>query len=326
MRRTTHRKTAGPRSTWVRVVAPLTLATLVAAGGGALSFYQTRKSSTPVSGIIEKVDAKKEALPPHLDGLLPVTSVQELAGKAGGSPVTDVTLQNRNGGLLVYVVTLKNGTKMGFNAMSGNAVSLEDTTSTKAAPEQNTNDLPSDITINTSFEDARKLAQDAFPNGKISQIRLNAEGDSVVLSAQFADNAQVDINAADGTVIRVTTPSGATAAAPSTPSSSTSPAPAANQPNTDQQPSKDDEQSSNADNTTPSGPHGTSSKANGKASLRVEGTLILSNGIYTITENDVTYEVQTDQDISSMVGKTVRVEGTLQTGKIIQTTKIQLQH
>lgn len=318
MRKGTHRRRRSSRYSWVRLITPLALALVVAAGGAALSYYQMRRSASPVSSTFQKTDMKTEALPPNLDGLLPVTSVQEVATKAGGSPVANVNLENRSG-MLIYIATLSSGTKLGFSATSGTAIALQD--ETEAIPQKTTDSLPSDFAINTSFEEARKLAQDAFPNGTISGIQLKPDGNNVTLSVTFTDKAHVDINAADGTVIRVTTPSGATAEAAADSSSthpsqnSTGSSPQTSAPATGP--------SDNDDNAAPNNHSDNSQKAPGKASVHIDGVLSLANGIYTITENNVTYTIQTDQDISGQVGKPVRAKGTLQTDNTIEAAKVE---
>jgi uncharacterized membrane protein YkoI len=283
---------------------------MVAVGGAALSAYQIRKTSEPPSSAVQKVSAQKDTLPDHLDGLMPAASVQDVAANAGGSPVADMSLENRSG-VLVYLVTLSDGTALSFNATSGEAVALANN---QAPPQEKRDHLPANFVVNTSFEKARQLAQDAFPNGKIKRIQLRTDGASVVMSVSFADKAQVDINAANGNVIRVTTPTGATAEAPTEANSSSPDNPA---PSTSKSPDSTQEPSPADDATAPDHP-----AASDRAMIRVEGTLTLANGIYTITDDGDTYIVQTDQDISNLVGKTVRVVGKLQGGTTLQAVSV----
>lgn len=331
MKRGRYRRRASSRRIWVSIITPIALAVAVAAGGALLSYYQTRKVSVPLSNTAQKVNATKEALPSHLDSVLPASTVQELATNAGGSAVANMALENHSG-VLVYTVTLGDGTKLGFNATSGDAVNLQDNTTPpattgKKTAADNKNTLPANFTINTSFEEARKLAQVAFPTDQISQIQLNTENDLVTMSVKFADNAQVDINAASSTVLRVTTPNGATAEVPSD-TNSTPTLPVTTPTKNPSDTSSDTQSSSHnsSDSTAPDTTDKVNNKTSGKASIHVEGDLVLADGIYTITQNDTTYTIQTDDDISSLVGKNVRVEGKLQADNTIVATHVQLLH
>lgn len=307
------------RRIWVHVLASAVLAVLII-GGVALHAYRTYQASSPLSSSEQKVGTR-EALPPNLDGLLPVEAVKELPTDANQAPVTDLALENRSG-LLIYVLTLKNGAKLGFNAVSGEAVALQD--DSKAANQEKEGSLPANFIVNTSFEKARQLAQAAFPNGKIHRIQLRAEGDIVTLRVRFADNARVDINAANGDVVRVMTSTGAIAEKSTTPSESSSSTHLSQDPSgSAYQAAPDDKKpgrgNSAATHDRPDGPE----KESNSARHNIEGALILANGIYTITQNGATYVIQTDQDIRGWVGQTVRAKGSLQADNIIKATKIE---
>jgi uncharacterized membrane protein YkoI len=322
MRKIRRRNIASPRQNLARIATPIALAFVVAAGGAGLSYYQTRRADPVVSSAVQKVDAEKEALPTNLDGLLPVTTIQGLALEAGDGSVVDVALENRSD-MLIYAVTLQDGTKLGFNATSGNEVLLQDDeTAVTPEPQEKQDSLPADLTISTTFEEARKLAQEAFPSGAISQIKLNSENDVVAYSVAFTDKAEVNINVANGSVIRVTTPTGASAEAaadetpfpvsPTSDSSASVPGPSEN----DKQPStaseSDDLDTKPDDSENPT-----------KSDVRVDGILTMADGVYTITEKDKTYVIETDQDMSGLIDKTVRVEGKLQSDNTVHAVTVQ---
>lgn len=322
MRKIRRRVSASPYS-WARIVTPIALALVVASGGVVLSLYHIRKESSQVSNTAQEVDAKSEVLPPNLGNLLPVTTLQELASSAGGSPIADVALENR-GGVLIYAVTLQSGTKLGFDAASGDAVVLQD--ASQSAPREQKTSLPANLTMDTTFEEAHRLAQDAFPNGEISQIRLNTEDDVITFSVRFDDGAEVVINGVNDSVIRVKTPAGASAEAladdsripDSSPQSASEPPSDSSENNKEPSAGDEDKDTTRVNQDGPDN----SEDAPGKAPIHIEGTLTVADGFYTITTNDAIYTVITDKDISDLVGKVVEVDGKLQSEKTIRSIKI----
>lgn len=304
------------RQSWRQIVTPIALALIVAGAGAALSVYQTRKTYSPLAASVKETGSKQESLPSNLEGLLPVTDVKELASSTHDSAVKDVALENRSG-TLVYVTTLNDGTVRTFDATTGTTVTMKGSDKTPA-PENNET-LPANFTMNTSFEDARKLAQDAFPNGTISKIHLSSENSTVTLRVEFADTSYVDIDATTSKVVRVTTPTGAVAEVPAgSPAATPKTAPSPQNPS-DTTPSRPSESTTDThtDHT------GTSKDTTDKATFHLEGTLLVANNIYTITSDNITYTIESDQDMSSLVGQAVRVQGKLKTATTIQASKVE---
>lgn len=277
-----------------------------------------------------------ESIPPvNLDGVLSVSEVTQLATRPEGVNVTGLQLQTEDG-LLVYELELSNGTTLRFNAMTGEALKLADNSSKPDDAneiEEEAAALPANFSVNISLEKARQIAQEKFPDSKISKIKLDVEEGIVVLSVRFADKARVDINAADGTVVRTKVPKQKEASdnkddKPSDSNAGKDPARSSSG-HEDKSSSPD---ASDKHNDTPSGGNsGSGSSSSGRESddsaddsgeIRVEGVLSRVDGSYRVAQNGTVYTIQTSQDISKLVGKAIRAEGSLQPGNVIKAEKV----
>lgn len=329
MKKVRRRNISSTRYSWSRIVTPIALSLTVAAGGAALSYYQTRKAPQEVSSAIQEVSTKRETLPSDLDSLVAISAVHKLASGTSGGTVRDVALENRSG-LLIYAVTMDDGTKLGYNAVSGDAVAVPDKSETTPEREsqEKKSSLPADLTISTTFNEARKLAQEAFPNSAISRIKLNAKEGVIAYSVSFTDKAEVDIDASNGSVIRLATPAGATAEAPAdrhSPSVPPTQIPSETGRGTSETEERPAGSNAGDDTAIPSNSSDDSDKASGKVQVQIKGVLSVANGRYTITEKGVLYTVITEKDISELVGKTVQIDGKLQADNAIRATKIEPQ-
>lgn len=145
-------------------------------------------------------NSTQEALPADLGDILPVSTIKETAIGSNDVTVTGLELKSKNGAL-VYEVTLSDGTVVTLNAKTGTTIATA-----HEEPETGDGQLPADFTAAISFEQARKIAQDKFPDSKIVKIELEQEEGKVVYSVRFDDKARVDVNAANGSVVRTKDP------------------------------------------------------------------------------------------------------------------------
>lgn len=144
--------------------------------------------------------------------LLSISDVKELAAKdASGVALTSVELETEEG-TFIYKVKLANGTVLFFNAKTGSKL-------TRDAGENEAEDgtIPADFVAGISFDKAREIAMNAKSGGVIRKIELESEEGKMVYSVRFTDDARIDVDASNGTIVR-TKP----AASSSTPTSGSS--------------------------------------------------------------------------------------------------------
>jgi uncharacterized membrane protein YkoI len=164
---------------------------------GALGwkFYDSATHKATVGNVTEA--SAVDITPATLTDLKDIATIQETALKdKPGVTVIHVELEQAESGTLVYKAQLSDGTVTVYNARSGAHVKTTKNT------EKTTEILPSTFTGGIGFTKAVEVARAEKPTSKVYKIELELEGGVVVYSVRFTDKARVDVNAADGTIVR----------------------------------------------------------------------------------------------------------------------------
>lgn len=147
-----------------------------------------------------------QVLPVTLDAVKPVSDIQTAVAAGNASAVSGVQLKVKNG-VLVYEVSLADGTRLTLNAESGAAIKTE-----KGEAPDSGGALPVGFSAAINLEAARKIAHERFPESKIWRIHLESQEGMVVYSVRFLDNARVNVDANTGEIVRTKEPKGVRAA------------------------------------------------------------------------------------------------------------------
>lgn len=162
-------------------------------------FYDAQQAKkTPVSNATEL--SSVDMVPGDLSELADLEMLKKdaIADKQGVT-VVHVELEETADGM-VYKAELSDGTVTVYNARTGKRQS-----SSKVA-EKTSENLPTDVVTSISFARALEIAKAEKPNSKVYKIELELEGGLVVYSVRFTDKARVDVNAADGSIVRTKAP------------------------------------------------------------------------------------------------------------------------
>lgn len=165
---------------------PLLLGVLIILVLG-FNFYtndQLKKNQDPNNSIssVEPID----------DQVLPLGEITQLVAKEeSNSAATRIELEKEDG-LLLYKVRLKNGALLTYNARSGQLLVIG------RQDQKDDVELPAVIDEGIGFDGARKVALAKYPDSVIKRIELTYEGDVLVYSVRFSDNSRILVNAANG--------------------------------------------------------------------------------------------------------------------------------
>lgn len=168
---------------------------LVIIGVLGWKFYDAKFNKASVSNVSEK--AAVDIVPTMLDGLADIAVIQKdaIADKSGVT-VTHIELEQNDVGNLVYKTELSDGTVTIYDAKTGARVK------SIAKTEKTTEVLPANFTPRVGFAKALEVARAEKPNSKVFKIELELEGGIVVYSVRFSDQARVDVDAQNGTIVR----------------------------------------------------------------------------------------------------------------------------
>lgn len=300
-------------------VQMLVVGVLVFGAVGFAGYKVITANSTQDSVASQTSLESDQAMPVDLSSVLSVDQLKEIATEGTDATVTDVELDQEDTGL-VFKVKLSDGTKLLIDAFSGEKLSNGEV----EFENEDDTPLPSNFTLNISFEEARTKAQAKYPSSKLEKIELDVENGVVVYSVRFMDDARVDIDVATGEIVRTKDPKKTT-------SNTTTKS------NDDSDDDGDDSRSSNSGSGSSNSGSGSRSGSSGSSSgsddssddgeddeneIRVEGTLFVSSGKYKVTDGGVTYTIDYSSDLSSLVGKPVRVDGVLGTGNVIDADEV----
>ncbi|PLS81550.1 hypothetical protein CYG49_01795 [Candidatus Saccharibacteria bacterium] len=151
---------------------------------------------TQNNSITEQATVEDEILSAELTDLASLATITSAAvQEKQGVTVVHIELEQAASGL-VYKAELSDGTVVVYNARTG--AKLKTLTETEKTTEQ----LPATFSGGIGFAKALEIAKTEKPNSKVFKIELELEGGIVVYSVRFTDKARVDVNAADGSIVR----------------------------------------------------------------------------------------------------------------------------
>lgn len=161
----------------------------------SLSYYALSNRSQRLASQNELEDLV--ALP-ELSNVLGVDAMRTIAeGDAPeGVTIVGIEIENEDGAVL-YRVRYSDGSYRFYNATDGSVyVKGDDSLETDES-------VPSGFVAGVSVQQAKDIASAKFPAKTITKIELESENGVVVYSVRFSDGSRVDVNATDGSVIRV---------------------------------------------------------------------------------------------------------------------------
>jgi uncharacterized membrane protein YkoI len=172
------------------------------AGGFALllvvasTFYAVNNRNDSLAREAEIKDIIE--LPENLSNVLGVEEMKTLASSdaPAGATITGVEIENEHGAVL-YKVKFSDGSFRLYDAVTGLAyVETKDTVKTNES-------VPADFVPGVSLQQARDIASAKRPGKTITKIELEMEEGKAVYSVRFSDGGRVDVNASDGSVVRI---------------------------------------------------------------------------------------------------------------------------
>lgn len=168
---------------------------LLFVGTASAVAWQAKKDVSLRQSVIED----NLQLPANLDDVLSVAQIRDkaVADQPTGASITQIELETEEGSV-VYKVKFSDGSFRLYNARTGelfvkNEVAEVDST------------VPAGFVAGISLQQARDIAVAQRPGQTVIKIELETEEGVVVYSVRFADGSRVDVNATNGTVVRVKT-------------------------------------------------------------------------------------------------------------------------
>lgn len=160
--------------------------------------YDNRQENLARKTIIEDTIE----LPEQLDGVIGIEQMQTLAAvdAPAGATVTSVEIENEHGSVL-YKVKFSDGSYRLYDAATGLPY-----VGTEEEALETDESIPAGFVAGISLQEARDIAAVQRPGKTITKIELDVEEGTVVYSVRFSDDGRVDINATDGSVVRVKNP------------------------------------------------------------------------------------------------------------------------
>lgn len=142
----------------------------------------------------------KEAveLPQNLGNVLGLDEMRTLAEKdiPAGATIVKVEIENEHG-VVLYKVKFSDGSYRLYDATTG--LAYVETGSGIETDES----VPSGFVAGITVQQARDTASAQRPGKVITKIELEVEEGKVVYSVRFSDNGRVDVDASNGSVVRV---------------------------------------------------------------------------------------------------------------------------
>jgi uncharacterized membrane protein YkoI len=152
-------------------------------------------------------------VPASIDDLISFEEVRAIADKdAPNGSITGIELEKEDNGM-VYKVKFSDGSIRIYDAKTGQAIS--DDNDHKAKDKV---DVPANLSSNITATEARSIALKQR-SGTVTKIELETEEGVLVYSVRFSDGGRVDVNAANGNIVRVRNTSNTGTSSPGTSSS-----------------------------------------------------------------------------------------------------------
>ena len=148
------------------------------------------------------IDSTSEQTPllADLSGVKSIEEIQALAvSQAGDANVVGIELET-NDDTTVYVVHLSDGTRLVFDAKTGEVGVLNDDDDDEIGELKQ---IPAGFKASISITKAVEIAKTNRPNSTVEKVKFEVEKGVVVYSVRFTDESRVDVNAKTGKVQRL---------------------------------------------------------------------------------------------------------------------------
>jgi uncharacterized membrane protein YkoI len=152
-------------------------------------------SAAVTSSRLNSQREQESAIPTDLEATLGVDDIRAIAlAEVPNGSITGIELEQEDG-VLLYKVKFSDGSFRLYNANTGDLVNKNEFETDES--------VPSGFVPSISLQEARTIAQNQRPGKTITKIELEVEEGVVVYSVRFSDDGRVDVNAANGAVVRV---------------------------------------------------------------------------------------------------------------------------
>lgn len=165
-------------------------------------YYVYTQNSALNSETTQSETAATKVLPADLDDVLSLEKVEEIAKKDNATlTIKGVELKTEDG-VLVYVIHLSNGKELTINATTGEQIAISDDTGA------DDDSLPANLTAKVSLSTALSIAKKEHPGVAIEKIEIETEDGTLVYRVKFVDEALVEVDANNGSIMEVKTKDG----------------------------------------------------------------------------------------------------------------------
>lgn len=178
---------------WLMIVAVLVMVS-------GVGIYVARHNAQPKHNSATELQNTSTIKPlsTNLGGLLTVDKVKQLATEdKPGTSISQVGLVQTARGP-VFHIQLEDGSSLDLDAKTGTKVEDNEVDNNSEGSQ-----LPTGFTPAIDFAKAEQIAQTKVSQGAIMRIQLEVEEGVPTYSVRFSTGARVEINANDGTVVKV---------------------------------------------------------------------------------------------------------------------------
>ena len=182
----------------VEILAAIVIVGVIGfAGWRVMSKDKQPTNDTPQASVETQTEAS--VLPTQLTDIKSVDEIKTLATSgAGDLSITGVELEMEEG-KAVYVVHFSDGSTQSFDAKTGTKLQLADN---KNDDIDKTKNLPDGFVAGLTIQEAIDKAKAELPNQVVRKVEMKVEDGVVLYSVKFKNGGRVDVNAADGTIVK----------------------------------------------------------------------------------------------------------------------------
>ena len=182
----------------VEILAAIVIVGVIGfAGWRVMSKDKQPTNDTPQASVETQTEAS--VLPTQLTDIKSVDEIKTLATRgAGDLSITGVELEMEEG-KAVYVVHFSDGSTQSFDAKTGTKLQLADN---KNDDIDKTKNLPDGFVAGLTIQEAIDKAKAELPNQVVRKVEMKVEDGVVLYSVKFKNGGRVDVNAADGTIVK----------------------------------------------------------------------------------------------------------------------------
>lgn len=181
------------------IVETLIVVSVLAGIGGVGYFVYNRQDTKSSISSVDSSETKESTLPTNLEGVLSLTKVEELVKQESSTATIKGIKLEVEDGVLVFVVYMSDGSKLAFNATSGEKVAV----SSDSNDAEESFDYVSGFDTKLTLSKAIEIAQVKRPGIAIKKVEIEIEDGVLVYSVRFVDKGRVDIDAENGSVIEL---------------------------------------------------------------------------------------------------------------------------